>query len=52
MALFAEGHDRNRALGVMGAVSGSGRPGLIPESHGHLGRRRFDLAGPRPSPRA
>jgi EmrB/QacA subfamily drug resistance transporter len=78
-ALFAEGRDRNHALGIMGAISGSGAAFgvllggvltsafswswiffvnvpvgvaaivftfmLIPESHGHLGHRRFDVAG-------
>jgi EmrB/QacA subfamily drug resistance transporter len=78
-ALFDEGPDRNKALGVMGAISGSGAAFgvllggvltsafswkwiffvnvpvgvatvaatffLIPESHGHLGHRRFDVAG-------
>jgi len=78
-ALFEEGPDRNKALGVMGAISGSGAAFgvlmggvltsafswkwiffvnvpvgacaivaaffLIPESHGELGHRRFDLAG-------
>src|SRR5262245_38665740 len=78
-ALFEEGHPRNTALGVMGAISGSGAafgvllggiltsslswnwiffinvpvgvasiliaPRLIPESHGHLGHRKFDVAG-------
>jgi EmrB/QacA subfamily drug resistance transporter len=78
-ALFDEGHARNTALGIMGAISGSGAAfgvllggvltetlswswiffvnvpvgivtiiaasRLIPESHGHLGHRKFDVAG-------
>jgi EmrB/QacA subfamily drug resistance transporter len=78
-ALFDEGADRNKALGIMGAISGSGAAFgvllggvltsafswkwiffvnvpvgvaamivtflIIPESHGHLGHRRFDIAG-------
>jgi EmrB/QacA subfamily drug resistance transporter len=78
-SLFEEGHARNTALGVMGAISGSGAafgvllggiltsalswswiffvnvpvgaaaillaPRLIPESHGHLGHRKFDVLG-------
>ena len=78
-ALFEEGHPRNMALGVMGAISGSGAafgvllggvltsalswswiffvnvpvgvaailitPRIIPESHGHLGHRKFDVLG-------
>src|SRR5262245_33523334 len=78
-ALFDEGRDRNTALGIMGAISGSGAAfgvllggiltetlswswiffvnvpvgvvtilatwRLIPESHGHLGHRKFDVLG-------